>query len=294
MARRLFYSAIFLGLCQGVSVADDYPNAQLLVESADLAKPKSTIEINVLDVRERSKYDQGHVPGAYWIDHAAWAAAFGDGSDDKRWGYMISDLGIGSQSKVVIYDDGTAKDAARIWWILRYWGIEEPQLLNGGWTGWTTGKFPVETEPHLPEMAGYVAIPHAKQLATKDQLLGGLKSRSLQIVDARSEAEFCGTAKLKNKRAGSIPGAKHLEWSELIEKETQRFKPPAEIRELFERAGIDVEQPTATHCQSGGRSSVMAFALELMGGKQVRNYYRGWSEWGNADDTLIVPGEAKR
>jgi thiosulfate/3-mercaptopyruvate sulfurtransferase len=109
-------------------------------------------------------------------------------------------------------------------------------------------------------------------------------------VDARSEDEFCGINKRDNKRGGAIPGAKHLEWSDLIDQETNRFKSPAELKRLFEQAGIDLTRPTASHCNGGGRAAVMAFGLELMGANEVRNYYRGWGEWGNAQDTpIIVP-----
>ena len=116
----------------------------------------------------------------------------------------------------------------------------------------------------------------------------------MQIVDARSEGEFCGTEPLKNKRAGAIPGAKHLEWSDLVDKGSQRFKPAGELRGLFRAAEIDPTAPSATHCQGGGRAAVMAFALELMGNSDVSNYYRSWGEWGNADDTPVVPGKTKK
>ena len=53
-------------------------------------------------------------------------------------------------------------------------------------------------------------------------------------------------------------------------------------------AGIDLTKPIVAHCQSGGRSSVSVFTLELMGAKDARNYYRSWAEWGNAEDTPIV------
>jgi thiosulfate/3-mercaptopyruvate sulfurtransferase len=85
-----------------------------------------------------------------------------------------------------------------------------------------------------------------------------------------------------------MPGAKHLEWSDLIDRKTQRFKPAGVLRQLFADAGIDLKQPTVTHCQSGGRSSVMAFGMELMGADNVSNYYAGWSEWGNASDTPVA------
>jgi thiosulfate/3-mercaptopyruvate sulfurtransferase len=95
------------------------------------------------------------------------------------------------------------------------------------------------------------------------------------------------------KRGGAIPGAKHLEWSDLLDKKTQRFKSPAALSRLFKQAGIDPKKPAVTYCQSGGRASVMAFALELMGAKGVQNYYPGWAEWGNAADTPVEKGKSR-
>ena len=114
-----------------------------------------------------------------------------------------------------------------------------------------------------------------------------------QLIDARSEAEFCGDERLKTPRAGAIPGAKHLEWDDLLAPETGRFLAASELADVFAKAGVDLQQPTATHCQSGGRASVTAFGLELMGADQVSNYYRSWHEWSNAPDTPVVKGETK-
>ena len=58
-------------------------------------------------------------------------------------------------------------------------------------------------------------------------------------------------------------------------------------------ANIDPEKATVTYCQSGGRAAVAEFALELMGGKNVRNYYRSWAEWGNDESTPVVKPEKK-
>jgi thiosulfate/3-mercaptopyruvate sulfurtransferase len=165
--------------------------------------------------------------------------------------------------------------------------------LNGGWKMWKAGELPTTTEVPAIARAEFQAMPHAGRLATKGQILDSLKERSLQIVDARSEKEFCGVDQQKNKRAGTIPGAKNLEWSDLVDQKTHRFKSPHELARLFKEAGIDLQRPTATHCQSGGRASVMAFGMELMGGNAVRNYYRSWGEWGNLEDTPIMVPDKK-
>jgi thiosulfate/3-mercaptopyruvate sulfurtransferase len=273
---------------------DAYPQPELLMEPAQLAKPDVAKRYIILDARERQKYKQGHIPNARWVDHAAWGRTFGHGTDAEAWSKRIGELGIGANSRVVVYDDNFTKDGARIWWVLRYWGVQDVRLLNGGWRGWTAESFPTDKEDAVAVPVEFVAKAHSERMATKEQMLKGLKDGNQQIVDARSEPEYCGVEKLTNKRGGAIPGAKQLEWIDLLDKETQRFKSAAELRKLFEQAGIVLSKPTATYCQSGGRASVMAFGLELMGARNVSNYYASWKEWGNAKDTPVVPGHAKK
>ncbi len=273
----------------------EYPCPELLLEPAALAKPEVGAQFIVLDARAKKAFDENRVPEARWVDTAAWAKAFGSGKDAEAWSGRIGSLGIGHASKVVVYDGSSSKDAAHIWWILRYWGATDVRLLNGGWVGWKAAGLPLETDkPQAPTPKIFQATPYAKRLATKKQLMDALKSKSLQIVDARSQAEFCGIDKYSNKHAGAIPDAKHLEWIDLIDGNTQRFKTADQLAAIFREAGIGLEKPTATHCQSGGRASVMDFAMELMGATKVRNYYAGWGEWGNADDTPIVMNPAKK
>jgi thiosulfate/3-mercaptopyruvate sulfurtransferase len=283
--------SLFFGL-RVMASPTDYPNASMLIEPSALAKKEIAQQFIVLDARERKLYEQGHIPGALWVDATSWAKAFKNGQDVEGWNARIGELGINSDSKVVVYDNRWFNEAARIWWILRYWGIEDVRLLNGNWIAWDQTGLSVEKgSPKAPLPAQFAAKPQAPRLATKDSVLASLKDNSLQIVDARSEGEFCGIDKLKNKRAGAIPGAKHLEWIDLIDKQTQRFKAPDQLRRLFAAAEIKLDRPTATHCQGGGRAAVMAFGMELMGASSVANYYASWGEWGNADDTPVVPGE---
>lgn len=274
-------------LMAGVTLsADDYPNGKLLIEPAEVAK--ASAEFVLLDARDVANYAELHAQDAINVDHAEWSEAFGAGDDVEGWSKRIGDLGIDANTKVAVYDDNQNKDAARIWWILRYWGVEDVRLVNGGWRAWFLDRNPFGSGTPVPPVAkSFKAEAMADKLATKDELLRSLGDRSLQIVDARSEGEHCGTDPLKNKRAGAIPGAKHLEWSDLLDSSTGRFKSAAELKKLFADAGIQFDRPTATHCQGGGRAAVMAFGMELMGAPQVSNYYKSWGEWGNDDSTPI-------
>jgi thiosulfate/3-mercaptopyruvate sulfurtransferase len=291
---------IAIGLCSlavaGTSAPESqpYPNSKLLIEPAELARAKPAFPgFVILDVRERAKYEAASIPHALCVEPAAWAKAFKDSPEAAAWSKRIGGLGIVPNSTVVLFDDSDNKDAARIWWILRYWGIDDARLLDGGWSAWKAAGLPTASGgAKAPAATSITLTPRAERLATKEQVRQSLEGRTQQVVDARSQGEFCGTEK-NAKRSGAIPGAKHLEWSDLIDPKTHRFKEPAELRRLFHEANIDLARPTTTYCQSGGRASVMAFGLELMGAKDVRNYYASWAEWGNADDTPVEPGKPK-
>ncbi len=264
-----------------------YPRTELLVEAADLAKPAVAKPFLILDARGKHKYTAGHIPGAVWVDQIAWSRAPLAAQDDELWAQRIGELGIGRDSHVLVYDDNASKDAARIWWILRYWGIRDVRLLQGGWRAWQNRGGNVSTEEVKPPVRKLELSASAARLATKEQVLDTLKAREAQIVDARSRAEYCGEEKT-TQRSGAIPGAIHLEWLELLDEKSQRFKSPEDLADLFRKKGIALDRPAVTYCQSGGRAAVMAFALELMGANQVRNYYKSWAEWGNAEDTPIA------
>jgi thiosulfate/3-mercaptopyruvate sulfurtransferase len=277
---------------------EQYGTANLLLEPSELsAMSTSKTQPCVLDARPKDRYLAGHVPGAIWVDHATWSQTFDNGQRVEEWSRRIGSLGIEPKTTVIVYDDAV-KDAARIWWILRYWGIKDVRLLNGGWRAWQRSGLPVAHE--VPQMFGEPLqrpgkglTPQSDYLATKQQILDSLKSNKSLIIDARSPNEHCGIERTA-KRNGSIPGAVNLEWTEVIDPQTQRFKSAQQLTKLFKDAGIDLNRPAVTHCQSGGRAAVLVFAMELMGAHHVRNYYKSWAEWGNAPDTPIVKPQPKR
>jgi thiosulfate/3-mercaptopyruvate sulfurtransferase len=284
MTPHLLCTALLM-LAPGAEPADKYPHAALLIEAPELAKAVAAKKVQLLDTRTKAKYDAGHIPAAVWVDVPAWSKTFAAGPDRDAWVKLLGGCGLDVAAPVVVYGDDV-REAARVWWILRYWGFKDARLLNGGWAAWKSDDGRVSREAPAVKPTEPKLTASADRLATRDQVIDMLKGKDHQIVDTRSEKEFCGEQK-QAKRGGAIPGAKHLEWSELLDKDG-RFKSADELRKLFKDHDISEKEPAVTYCQSGGRASVMAFALELMGAKDVRNYYRSWNEWGNDPDTPIV------
>ena len=267
-----------------------YARPQMLVEPKQLDTGKAKANYHLLDIRDAKAFTEAHIPGAVLAPKGIWSAAVTEGkADEAFWRMQLSQLGITPNKPVVIIGDDI-KEAARTWWLLRYAGVPDVRLLHGGWQayqklGATTESGPVTP---TPEPAHSWQL-HPQLRAEKAEILDLLsaQTRNVQILDARSLEEFRGVRKLSN-RGGHIPQAIRLEWSEFLEPQTQRFLPAEKLRDLLQSRKIDLTQPCLTYCQSGGRAAVVAFALELMGVKQVKNYYRSWSEWGNDPDTPIV------
>ena len=157
-------------------------------------------------------------------------------------------------------------------------------LINGNFALWSSEKKPVTTETSVLEPRRFKVKFRDERRATRAEVLEAVKSKSSAVVDARSEGEFTGSEK-HSKRSGHIPEACHLEWTNLVDTDG-RFIGESAQRAKLEKADLKLGTQVITRCQGGGRASVDAFAIERLGFK-TKNYYRGWSDWGNADDTPI-------
>ncbi len=247
----------------------------------------------LLDVRPRAEYEAGHIPGAVWVDAAAIekkAGVPGALNEPKPWQEWIDSLGIGSDSEIYIYDSAQQKDAARFWWLLRHLGAEQVGLVDGNFSIWNEQDRPVSTEPTKTQPREFPIKIRADRFADQQTVLQALQGGEIQVVDARSLGEYTGEV-ARSAKGGHIPAACHLEWSELVD-DQGRFLPASDLRSKVEKLGLKPGQEVITHCQGGGRASVDAFVLERLG-HPARNYYLGWSDWGNAQETPIDVGPPK-
>ncbi|MBS0261613.1 MAG: sulfurtransferase [Planctomycetes bacterium] len=265
------------------------PRGQLLTFD-DLQRRLNDPNLRILDCRPRADYEKGHLPGALWVDTKALetrAAQPGGLTDRTFWENWAGTLGLTAQSAVVTYDARKQLDAARVWFFLRWMGVENAALVNGGFPLWAKEQRPVTTDvPQIPTRPWKVEFQKDVGAARED-VLAALKDRSAKVLDNRTAAEVSGTDR-KSKRGGHIPAACHLEWTQLVD-DDGRFLNRQDLLGKFEKAGIRTGEQVICHCQGGGRAAVSTFALEWLGCR-ARNYYLGWSDWGNAEGTPIVEG----
>lgn len=246
--------------------------------------------LRLLDARPRADYDKGHIPGAVWVDvkAAEGLAARPEGLTDREaWETWIAPLAIDPESEVWVVDANRQLNAARLWWLLGYLGVERVGLIDGSVPLWQEQGRPVTTELPEVEPRPYRVTFRPERHATRADVLEALKMGMAQVVDARSAGEYTGVEK-RSRRGGHIPAACHWEWSTLVD-QNGRFRDEAALRAELKTLGVKPGGPVITHCQGGGRASVDAFVLERLG-FPTRNYYLGWSDWGNAAETPVATG----
>jgi len=249
-------------------------------------------QIRLLDVRPRAEYDAGHVPKAVWVDEKKAreiAARPGGLSDVEAWVEWSKPLGLTPDTIVLVMDGNRQLEAARVWWLLRYLGVEHAGLIDGNFGLWEIQRRPITRD--VPDIAPnpFPVDFAAPRLATRADMLTSLRDRSAKIIDARSLEEWLGQ-NYTAKRGGHMPGACRLEWLDFVDK-YGRFPGKKKVEAKLAAAGMTPGEPVITHCQSGGRASVDAFVFEALG-YPTRNYYLSWADWGNADDTPITTDEA--
>lgn len=281
----------FLTMIGGASISAQEPGGETaarLIAPKDLEARLGKPGVLILDARPRADYTDDHIPGAVPVDVKAaeeLAGKPGGLSDRDAWAAWIRPLGISPEVREIWIVDGKKQiDAARIWWLLTYLGVDHVGLVDGNFKLWAHDIRP--TTNAIP-----IVVPHdfpirfrRERLATADDVLGVLKDHSARIIDARSLAEHTG-GKAMSKRGGRIPESCHLEWSDLVDADG-KFLAKSEVKARLDKLGVKPGEPVIAHCQGGGRAAVDTFALERLG-LTARNYYLGWSDWGNRDETPV-------
>jgi thiosulfate/3-mercaptopyruvate sulfurtransferase len=268
-----------------------YTHPEMLVDTAWVAAHSADPDVRIVDMR-RSGYEAGHVPGAVYLSPVAIRDAKNSPTflpSPQAFVEMMTKLGIGDATRVIAYDERGGIYAARLWWILNYFGHTNVALMNGGWTKWAAEQRPSPADtPQPAARTRFTPRPQPAWVATASDVVSAIGKPGTRIVDARTTEEIEGRDLRNIRRGGFIPSSVPVYWEDLLEPGTLTFKPADQLKKIYEDRGVLPSQEIIAYCQVGMRASVDLFALRLIGYDRLRNYYGAWEEWGNRDDLPIA------
>jgi thiosulfate/3-mercaptopyruvate sulfurtransferase len=234
----------------------------------------------------RAEYLSGHLPGAVFFDideisdHSTplphmlpTAAAFAQ---------AMERLGVGDRMTAVVYDGAGLFSAARVWWMLRIFGMKDVRLLDGGLPRWKAEGRPLEPGASSRSPARFDARLDATAAAALADVRAALADGSAQVVDARAAARFRGEAPEPRPGlpSGHMAGALNLPMTDIVA--DGRLLPPAELERAFRKSGLDPDRPTITSCGSGVSAAIINLAFAVTGRPQPRLYDGSWTEWASS------------
>ena len=242
--------------------------------------------VRYFDARDPAAFAAGHVPNAIRAPSDEWdkAAKGADSGFENTayWEAALNAIGVDNTATAVIYDTGAMTNAARVWFILQYYGAKAV-IVNGGWPALAN----VAVPPSVGPGSGFKAHQAAGAVGLVDRAtLKGQLDGDAHVFDTRTRAEFTGEDQRKNKRGGHVPGARHLSHTDLLD--NGRVKPAAEVRAMLDGVGFRPGDHIVTHCEGGGRAAFGAAAAVRAGFDDVRVYYLSFGDWARDDTCPIV------
>jgi thiosulfate/3-mercaptopyruvate sulfurtransferase len=256
----------------------------------------------VLDVRwrlgapsARPDYLAGHLPGAAFLelDQDICGPATGPGGrhplpDPARLQEALRAAGVRRGRPVVVYDDGDGLPAARTWWTLRWAGLTQVAVLDGGWAAWQAAGGPVVKDLPVAAPGDVVVEPGGMPVLDAAAAAALARGATGTLLDVRAPARYRGETEPVDPVAGHIPGAVNAPKTATTHPDG-RLLPAAQLREFYALHGVHDGTPVGAYCGSGVTAAHTALALTVAG-FQPALYVGSWSDWITDPDRPVATG----
>ena len=274
--------------------------SDMLVTTAWLAQHLNDSNLVILQVsRDRMAYDAGHIPGARFVALSEIVVTRNGILNELPPAGTLKEVferaGVSDNSRVILYGDSSVLPATRAYFTLDYLGHNSTALLDGGLPKWMAESRPVTKDAPAVQEGRLTPRPRPEVVVGMNAMqdlsfaASNAPSASPVLVDARTDKEFAGTTPASSEipRPGHIPGAVDVYWMQgQASKSDMTLLPEAQLRQMYESAGVSADRPVVTYCNTGMQASQSYFTLKYLG-YDTRMYDGSFSEWSNAKDSAV-------
>ena len=260
---------------------------------------KQTVIAALWDAQEGkawSKFQSEHVPTALFCNPSSQLASMPGRQVGRNplpsldvVAKAVANWGIEDGRPVYIYDGGTGLFAARAWWVLRWAGVTDVHIVDGGYAAWRREQFNTVAGP------GGIVVPREPEALNADSLptatMEDVRTFNGTLLDTRDQRRFDGRREILDLRAGHIPGAVNLPVSMLFDDTTRTVKDTDHIRATLAEHGITQNTNPAdviVYSGSGNHSALLLAAMEHAGLPVLTHYVGGWSQWSANRDNRVA------
>ncbi len=251
----------------------------------------------------KERYQMHHLDGAHFVDlEIDLSSTVENAANGGRhplphptaFAKTISELGIGPETHVIIYDDKNGSNAAaRLWWMFTAIGYENIQVVDNGLKGALNIGFPSNANIQIPTpISVNTSISEWKlSLVTLEEVKAASNTQHKTIVDVRAKNRYDGLIEPLDLIAGHIPNAINIPLTENLD-EFGAFQKPSFLKKKYNEAFKDITAKNIiVHCGSGVTAchTLLAFAYANL---PIPGLYVGsWSEWSRSGNAMILKSE---
>ena len=218
------------------------------------------------------QYLAGHIPGSAFFDHEKFSDLESDYeymlADDAVLEAAIGKIGITQESVVVVYtSNAILATATRAWWLLKYAGVENVRVLNGGLPAWQAAGGRVETEETIYPPAAFKASFRQGMFAGIEEVQSAIQNPAVRVENALPQDWY---------DQEHIPNTLCLPITE-ISPDWATIVPEDELRNMLPK--LAKSKRIITYCGGGIAATLNAVAYLILGYQNVAIYDGSLYEW---------------
>ncbi len=236
------------------------------------------------EVTGEADWRKEHIRGAGFLDIPN---VLSDKTSGLRLTMLPADLfaarmaahGVSDDSVVVLYSAGQVMWATRVWWMLHAIGFDRALVLDGGYQKWKREGGPFDDRPSPYPPGNLTVRPRVRSFASKHEVLAAIDTRDATIINALPPEQHRGETDINHGRLGRIKSSVNVNAFDLLDPTTGTFRELESIGALFESADVQRTRRAICYCGGGISATGNAFALLMVGHRDVAVYDGSLNEW---------------